>query len=378
MDIYSTAGHLSTLERVQLGSFYTPLPIVRRCHQLIKPYVSDCSIVFDNAAGFGAFLDGIDGSVRAAESDGQAFDVLCRHHARQDLFYGNALLGVRRQAYAIGDDDFLIMVGNPPYNDITSSYKKGQKGGHECDCVLVDRDKGISFMRSYDLLKAHVVCVLHPLSYLIKEANFLRLKGFRQNYRLIRGELFSSSWFTKASSQFPIVLGLYERDPRGMDFDFIRSFSFSFLENEKSWRLADYTTTDGYINKYPPRLHELKKSPLGLYYYSFRDINSLKRNASFMTSSRNGIVVTVENFYRYAYLHCFKRLFKRDDMWLLGNLSPLVNLAWLENNKATCVSWAMQDSDVLRGLPRLSRSSVADYYNAMYTIPADKRSFIFF
>lgn len=41
-----------------------------------------------------------------------------------------------------------------------------------CDEDLFDRDLGVSFLKSYNKLKADVICILHLLSYLIKKTNF--------------------------------------------------------------------------------------------------------------------------------------------------------------------------------------------------------------
>lgn len=45
------------------------------------------------------------------------------------------------------------------------------------------RDLGMSFLLSYNELKAKFVYVLHPLFYLIKQTNFKLLKGFSSNYQ---------------------------------------------------------------------------------------------------------------------------------------------------------------------------------------------------
>ena len=122
------------------------------------------------------------------------------------------------------------MIGNPPYNDITSEFRSGEKGENICDEDLRDRDLGVSFLRSYNKLKADMVCILHPLSYLIKEANFKRLREFRENYKLTKAEIFSSALFSGTGfGKFPIIVALYERNISGMDFNYIRGFGFNIL-----------------------------------------------------------------------------------------------------------------------------------------------------
>lgn len=275
-----------------------------------------------------------------------AYEFLREKLDEKRVFYTNSLVGVCREKFDIPDDAFLIMVGNPPYNDTTSEFRSGEKGKNICDSDLFDRDLGISFLKSYDKLNADIVCMLHPLSYLIKGANFKRLKGFGFHYRLIRGVIFSSYLFPETGKiKFPIVVGLYEKYAGGMDFD----FNFSILDKEIVFRLSKYETTDGIIRKYPPRKKDPKISPIGLYYYSFRDLNSFKKNTFFMNKKQNNaIIVDIENFYQYACLYAFKTLFEPEDIWLYGNLSPLVNTEFLENNRKELVAYTVKTNKTLK------------------------------
>jgi len=61
--------------------------------------------------------------------------------------------------------------------------------------MLSQRDLGISFLLSYNKLAADFVCVLHPLSYLIKKSNFEALWQFKDNYRLVDSVVISSGVF---------------------------------------------------------------------------------------------------------------------------------------------------------------------------------------
>lgn len=358
--------HLDRDDRVKLGAYYTPDDLVARVHELIAPYGGRTgvrSVVFDPAAGYGAFLQGLNGEVRAADIDDAAVARLRAMLPMESVYHGNSLREPTRVRYRIGETDTLIVVGNPPYNDTTSEFRNGRKGRNGADADLQDRDLGVSFLRSYARLRADVVCVLHPLSYLIKPANFRRLKEFSTHYRLRRGLLFSSARFGQTGgTKFPVVIALYERGA-GMDYDDVRTFAFEVLESGGTFRLDAFTTTDGLINKYPPRKQGPRESDLGLYYYTFRDINSLLRNAGFMTVPHyNGIVVMRREFHRYAYLHAFKRFFAPVDAWLYGNLSPLVDPAWLEAHRRELVAFALQDHPVLRGAAKSVRESIAKDY----------------
>jgi len=362
------AEHLPKKERIRLGSYYTPQELVKLVHDFINPYLeyeNKYVILFDSAGGCGAFLLGIGNcDYRIADRDSEACKFLAQNFDPYKTFHTNSLKGVSRDRYSIPSSAFLIMIGNPPYNDITSEFKKGEKGQNACDEDLYDRDMGISFLKSYHKLDADVVCVLHPLSYLIKEANFKRLRDFKDNYKLIRGEIFSSALFHgTGTGKFPILVALYEKNPDGMTFEYIKGFPFNVLGNDTKFLLSNFKTTDGYINKYPPRKKDVKKSPTGLYYYSFRDFNSLKKNSSFFTKEHpNGIIITLGNFYKYSYLYSLKSLFKPQDAWLYGNLSPLVNIEDVEQNKKLYVLYAIRTNKALRHVDNSILGRIADYY----------------
>ncbi|MBW7893802.1 MAG: hypothetical protein H3C27_01710 [Opitutaceae bacterium] len=319
--------------------------------------------MIDTAAGYGAFLQGLAGEVRAGEIDDGAVERLRQVLPADAVFHANSLQEPSRARYRIAEDATLVVVGNPPYNDTTSEFRNGRKGRNEADADLQDRDLGVSFLRSYARLRADVVCVLHPLSYLIKPANFRRLKEFAAHYRLRHGLLFSSARFGQTGgTKFPVVIALYERGA-GMDYDDVRTFDFEVLESGGTFRLDVFTTTDGLINKYPPGKQGPRESDLGLYYYTFRDINSLLRNAGFMAAPHyNGIVVLRGEFHRYAYLHAFKRFFAPANAWLYGNLSPLVEPAWLDAHRQELVAFALQDHPVLRAAAKSVRATIAGDY----------------
>lgn len=366
------AEHLPENKRIQLGSYYTPEILVKRVHEFIIPYLENKKIkcvVFDSTGGCGAFIFGLKNyDYRIADCDSEACKFLKRHFNQYNIFQTNSLKGVNRDKYLIPSSAFLIMVGNPPYNDTTSEFRNGEKGQNKCDEALYDRDIGVSFLKSYHKLNADVVCVLHPLSYLIKEANFKRLRDFKDNYKLIRGEIFSSALFHgTGTGKFPILVSLYEKNTNGMTFNYIRNFKFNILGSSKIFVLSDFETTDGYINKYPPRKNDVQKSPIGLYYYSFRDINSLKKNASFITREHpNGIVVTLENLYKYSYLYTLKNLFNPDDAWLYGNLSPLINIKDVQQNKNLYVLYAIKTNKVFREVDNSVIKKIADHYKIKF------------
>lgn len=362
--------HLSKNKQIELGSFYTPKILVDKVSEFIECYKQQGNkkniIVFDNASGCGAFIDSVGGlDYRFSDCDKKAYDFLCSNNLdKNKIFCNNSLHNVSRKKYDIPNKAFLIQVGNPPYNDTTSEFKNGQKGKNKCDPDLFDRDLGISFLKSFNKLKADVVCVLHPLSYLIKKTNFNRLKEFKENYTLKKGFLFPSSMFNGTGSiKFPIMIGLYERNEKGMNFEYIENFSFSIINSDTIFKLNTFETIDGYIHKYPP----VKNGPLssiGLYYYTVRDFNSLRKNTSFLNRViSNGIVVEIENFYKYAYLYTLKNLFMPSDIWLYGNLSPLVSKKTLEKHKNKFVTYALLTNPIVKNLDNKILTNIIKYYD---------------
>lgn len=359
------AEHLPKIKKIQLGGYYTPKKLVDIVHSIIKPYLNKKTIIFDNAGGCGSFIFGLETyNYRICDYDKKAYEFLKTKFKIENIYNTNSLIDVSRKRYNISSDDFLIMIGNPPYNDTTSEFKNGEKGIFFCDEDLKDRDLGISFLKSYNKLKANIVCVLHPLSYLIKETNFKRLKEFKDNYVLLKGIIFSSGLFKETGYQkFPIVISLYERNIKGMNFEYIKNFEFEILDNDKKFILSKYQTTDGFINKYPPRKNEEQISPIGIYYYTFRDFNSLRKNASFLNYKHpNGIVVHIDNLYKYAYLYCLKELFKPKDDWLYGNLSPLINFEDFEKNKIYYIIYALKNNKVLKNIDIKYKKLIFEFY----------------
>ncbi|CAJ0629637.1 359_t:CDS:2 [Entrophospora sp. SA101] len=135
----TTANHLSYQQKINNGSFYTPPELVNYVWELVNPLRTRPKTLAE---------------------------------------------------YGIKDNQKLIIIGNPPYNDTTSlkaeKIKENAQNILPIDPQIKSRDLGISFLRSYYQLKADYVCVLHPLSYLVKETNFNSLKEFKDNYCLLK------------------------------------------------------------------------------------------------------------------------------------------------------------------------------------------------
>ncbi len=323
--------HLTKKEFINNGTYYTSDKIVLIVQKMIEKITSKTSVIVDTSAGCGSFSNlntKYNNKFIFADIDEFACQYMREELNLKNVIQTNSLFNVSRKKLLISDTDNLIIVGNPPYNDWTSKNKQKLKNrlNMDIDQDLKARDLGVSFLRSYDKLKANYVCVLHPLSYLIKETNFNSLKEFKNNYKLIDSCVISSDEFSNTgSTKFPILIGLYKRDYSGMTFDFVKEFSFN-VSNNKIFKIKNYKTTDKIIRKYPPVMSERKPSKINLYFYPFRDINSLKTSKTFIVSNKDFsnkyIVVSLENFYKYSYIEVFKNFFPTN--FIYGNLSPIL------------------------------------------------------
>ncbi|MXX94982.1 MAG: N-6 DNA methylase [Gammaproteobacteria bacterium] len=298
--------HLRYEDRVNQGSYYTPPHIVQTALDLVSPYIESNSVVFDSACGYGDFLN-CSGELVGCDYDARAVQIAQKRlNLTARFIRSNSLVKVSRSKFGISEGSHLVVVGNPPYNDRTSLIRKGIKNNSsEIDHDLISRDLGISFLRSYDKLQANVVCVLHPLSYLIKQTNFQSLKSFASNYTLIRGLLISSNEFPESAgyTSFPIVIALYVRGT-GMDYGTIRSFRFE-TESGTEFCLDDFDYISNYVEKYP---RKCTPSDDSLYFWTIRDINALRRNRTFVDRySSNSIQIDKTKLEYYAYIDVFKQ-----------------------------------------------------------------------
>lgn len=340
----SVNTHLSREEIIKSGSFYTGPELVELVYNQIAKYISKDTIIGDFGSGYGSFIEKFKDCGKkcfGTEYNDLSFQLLEKEYPTINFYHENSLLNVNREKYGLTDTDKLIIVGNPPYNDTTSIFKKGEKGKLVCDSDLASRDFGISFLKAYNKLRAEYVCILHPLAYLIKKQNFNALGNFKDNYKLLSATIFSSKEFEsikKTNSDFPVVSALYKRDSNGITYEDIKNFKFSIYRSNKKFILSNILTIDGLVNKYPTN-HKKDNSinqinlldtisnanTHRLQFYTLRDMNALLRNASFVEGIiPNGIDVTLENLYQYSWLYFLKTNFNPSkNKFLYGNLSPL-------------------------------------------------------
>lgn len=331
--------HLSTKEQINLGSFYTADFLVNEVYAMLKKHIdSKDYVLLDSSCGSGNFLhtEAIIKSGFAKDSFskiiGADIDKTALHIAKRTLdsrvilLHKNALHNVAREYFSIAQTDRLIIVGNPPYNDRTSIVQNHLKNKEsiQIDSALQHRDVGISFLRSYDRLQADFICVLHPLSYLIKRANFTALKDFVKAYKLIDSTIISSQIFCKDSKgYFPIIIALYKKDSKGIDYEYICNFIFKTIDG-KEFSLNNFDYIGNYIDKYPNK-KRVEKSQVKAMFYTMRDINALRRSKTFISQENsNTIFVTKEKYSLYCYIDVFKS-FLAHIPYYFGNCDVMID-----------------------------------------------------
>ena len=371
----TTQRHLHKRDRVNLGSYYTPEECVRIVRDTVSPYLDKDTALLDSACGYGSFLgNDIAGEVVGADIDGYAVAAARRLHPGVTVLHRNALVSVSRESFGISGKRRLAIVGNPPYNDRTSQIRRNIKRKSDgMDRDLRKRDLGLSFLMSYAKLRADVVCVLHPLSYLIKRANFNLLRGFREFYDLREGILISSGIFEENSAitQFPIVIALYVRSSRGMSYEDIVRFPFRTGDG-RELKLSEHDFVPKYVDKYPKKNVAITDD--SLFFYPLRDINALKRNRTFVRNYKpNLIVIDKSKLDYYIYIDVFKRNSNRLPYYY-GNCDVFIDKPLFMQYRNAFVADALEYHPFLEshiGVPASASSGVDEYFGRL--LPGDAR-----
>ena len=348
--------HLNHIEAINLGSYYTPGTIVDLAYSILKKNIKDIKdfSILDSSCGYGSFLarNNIAKRLIGADIDQKAISEAKKIISGADFICQNSLLNVSRPSLTINDDEKIITIGNPPYNDTTSIIRNSIKDTSIQDKIDTDiktRDLGMSFLLSYDKLKADYVCVLHPLSYLIKKANFVLLSKFAKNYKLIDGIIISSHEFSDTSRgmAFPILIALYKRGSQGMNYDYIQNYQFK-VKDDGIFRLKDFDTIVNYVQKYPNKKFLNKNDKPVAKFWTLRDINALKRNRTFIDEDTyNTVYVLMEKLPYYCYIDIFKQY--TDKMpYFIGNCDVIIDNEKFGKIKECFIAQSVHTNPVLK------------------------------
>lgn len=302
--------HLDYKEMTDFGCFYTPQKFVDKLINMIKINISNYEdyIYLDSSCGYGTFLQSLYPLKSiGCDIDAKAINIAKKKFNKCEYFVSNTLFNFNRTSVNLTDKDKLIIVGNPPYNDTTSKVKNDIKMIEPCliDGDIKTRDLGISFILSYNKLKADYVAILHPLSYMIKKANYELLKPFYSNYKLIDHCIINSQEFslTSKTKGFPIIIALYKRNFSGITYEEISNMTFRTIENKQFTLRHDYIKN--YICKYPSKCKQYKNDDI--LFFTMRDINALNRSRTFIEDlTDNAIIIDKNKFEYYCYVDIFK------------------------------------------------------------------------
>ena len=325
---YMVQTHLTYKEMTDFGCFYTPEVFVQNLIDKIKCNISNYQDYFyvDSSCGYGSFLQKLDNlKTIGCDIDKGAIDVATANDKNSNYYCLNTLSGFSRDSINLQSDSKIIIIGNPPYNDTTSKVKNEFKNQEPCaiDADLKTRDLGISFMLSFNKLKADYVAVLHPLSYMIKKANYDLLRPFYNNYSLIDHSIINSQCFsfTSKTKGFPIIIALYKRDPKGMNYSEISNMEYKTIDGE-TFRI-NYDSIKNYISKYPSKYAQPTESDI--LFFTMRDINALNRSRTFIEDyGPNAIVINKNKIEYYCYVDVFKRYIEKLPYYY-GNIDVFID-----------------------------------------------------
>lgn len=322
--------HLTYKEMTDFGCFYTPQKFIDKLIDMIKLNINDYDkyIYLDSSCGYGAFLKSLyPYKTIGCDIDKKAIEIAKKIYPNSEYYVLNTLNNFTRKSIHLEENDKLIIIGNPPYNDTTSKVKNDIKKASPCviDNDIKTRDLGISFLLSYNKLKPDYVAVLHPLSYMIKKANFELLNPFYNNYRLIDHCIINSQEFnmTSRTKGFPIIIALYKRCSNGLKYSDVLDMNFKTIDNKTFNLRHDYIRN--YISKYPSRYKRYKNGDI--LFFTMRDINALNRSRTFIEDlTDNSIIIEKEKFAYYCYVDIFKDYINQLPYYY-GNCDVFINNA---------------------------------------------------
>lgn len=387
---FNKSTYLNISTRINYGSFYTPAKYVTLASKWIKGEFTNSSnfsevtnhTFLDSSAGEGVFFaivkDFPCNTFIASDIDKEAIDTLRLSFPMVKTYNKNALVNISRAIFNINEGDKLFIMGNPPYNDRTSIVNKSIKSAFNgnntpIDKRVVRRDIGLSFLLSYDILKASYVLVLHPLSYLIKETNFNSAFSFFNNYILLRHIVFSSGEFynTSSLSQFPIIMAFYKRsEGQGLTYQDIYNMTFNTIEGDK-FSLSNYDYIKEYINKYP---NKTRYTP-DIKFYTLRDMNALSRSRTFIKEDiKNAVHINPIKLPYYCYIDCLKEYIKHNSCpYYMGNLDIPFNKDTFSLVEQDIVSVSKYlHKDIFNNAPPPSSSSIKRVHSYIKSVIENK------
>lgn len=357
--IHDFSSFLPDNKRSSFGKYYTPAKLTALARQTTEDLDFATILVVDLAAGCGAFIKEFTADqIKAFDIDEDAVLIL-----KALGFAGerkNSLAETGRAWFNIDPDVKLVLVGNPPYNDVTSKNKRtGNNTKINAKLPihpdLKTSDLGRSFLKQAFTLEPIRIVFLHPFSYICKRKNLKELCG--TNYRVTSGTLFSSSLFPGTSTPFPCICAVWEPCPQRTDinteWERIRQIKFKLI-NGGTFSLAKYAE---FTIEELPKYASNATSDCGVYHYNFRDLNSLLTSANFVAqTSASSFPVQWEKFPALCLANTLKRRWRSVANpldFIAGNLN-VPRCPALEGSPALLMADTLLNSPVLRNNPALA------------------------
>lgn len=123
--------HLNHIDAINLGSYYTPEVIIDLAYSVLQNNIKDIKnfSIIDSSCGYGSFLtkNNIAKRLIGADIDQKAISEAKKIISKVDFICQNSLLNVNRSSLTIKNDEKIITIGNPPYNDTTSIIRNSIK-----------------------------------------------------------------------------------------------------------------------------------------------------------------------------------------------------------------------------------------------------------
>jgi type I restriction-modification system DNA methylase subunit len=147
--------HLNHIDTINLGSYYTPEVIVDLAYSILQKNIQSIKdfTILDSSCGYGSFLTKKNIAKRLVGTDIDQKAIFEAKKRINDVNFicHNSLINVCRKNLAIKNEEKLIAVGNPPYNDTTSIIRSSIKDvsvQNKIDPDIKTRDLGMSFLLS--------------------------------------------------------------------------------------------------------------------------------------------------------------------------------------------------------------------------------------
>lgn len=141
----------------------------------------------------------------------------------------------------------------------------------------------------------------------------------------------SKKFTDSQGASFPIAISLYQKNKKGMNYGYIKNFFFQ-LENGRQFSLNSFQFLTNLINKYPKKTFSSDYLN-NLFFFTFRDINSIMRNKTFLQEANQySVPIKKDKLKYYAYIDYFKEKFQGTIPFYLRNFDVFYSSEFQEED----------------------------------------------